>query len=107
MADGTTIGSYTIRYADGQSWGVPIVFGKDVRQTEELASKSMADPATVWNLKYSRLDPSNRVKTLDYVSRLYKSTYVNPFPDMPIRSLEINSALINVAPLVIAITLEP
>ncbi len=104
VADGTVIGSYTIRYADGQSWGVPIVFGKDVRQIEELASKSMADPAPVWSLKYSRFEPNAQV---DYVRRLYMSTYVNPFPGVPIRSLEINSALTYVAPLVIAITLEP
>lgn len=97
--EGTRIGSYVIHYEDGQQHIIPIVYGEDVRD---------------WS---KQSDPSNNLKRADLVwnvingagvpVRLFKTTWINPLPDLKITSLDYVSEMTDSAPFLIAITAEP
>jgi hypothetical protein len=96
--EGTAIGSYIVHYADGTQETIPVVYGQDVRDWS-----SGGDPSTkltrgtiVWTAYNGEL----RV-------RLFKSTWVNPRPEVEIRSLDFVSAMSSSAPFLIALTAEP
>jgi hypothetical protein len=99
--EGTTVGSYLVHYANGESREIPIVYGRDVRdwwtQGNEAAS---AELKTVWTGKNEAQGGEQAPK------RLFESTWKNPRPDIKIESLDYRSAMSPSAPFLIAITVE-
>jgi hypothetical protein len=96
--EGTQLGAYILHYADGQSQTIPIVYGEDLRD---------------WN---ARSDPATRLARASIVwtgvnkaqapVRLFKRTWVNPWPDVEITSMDYISSMAHSAPFLIALTLE-
>lgn len=97
--DGTEIGAYIIHYRGGLEQKVPIIYGEDVRD---------------WNMAS---DPSGTLKRANLVwqgvndeglkVRLFKTSWVNPFPDLEISTIDYISHMADAAPFLIAITAEP
>jgi hypothetical protein len=97
--DGTRIGSYLIHYFDGRSQAVPIIYGEDVRDWNAGADSSH-------KLKHA-LVAWNGMNTEGRLVRLFKSTWVNPWPSSEIASIDYVSAMSSAAPFLVAITVEP
>jgi tetratricopeptide (TPR) repeat protein len=99
---GAAIGYYIIHYSDGQHVEIPIVHGRDVRDYWFFPQYSTGDPELVpaWtgSSQYSRRDGAT--------TRLFKSTWLNPRPDVPIDTLDFVHADTHAAPILVAITAE-
>jgi WD40 repeat protein len=101
---GTTVGSYVLHYADGQSRELPIIFGQDTsdwwRWGEPFAAQKPEDACPVWN-------GSNRQAAQTGCSLwLYKSTRENPRPDVELKSIDFVSSMSEAAPFMVALTVE-
>ncbi len=97
---GTTVATYVVHYANGETREIPVVYGKDVRDWWTQASESGDDLAKpVWTGK-NLAAPDNPPHGL------YLTTWENPLPDAAIESLDYRSAMANAAPFLIAVTVE-
>lgn len=98
---GTVIGHYIVRFADGQTHDIPIVYGEDVRdwwtQSNEIGQGSAA-PA--WS-------GSNTASPDGPIVSLYMTSWLNPRPDQTIETLDFYSTMENAAPFLVAITVDP
>jgi thiol-disulfide isomerase/thioredoxin len=96
--DGTVIGGYILKYADGSEEDVPVIYGQDVRDwwvgTDPNATLSRAKVA--WAGK----TPSGGDV------RLYLNSRPNPKPDTEITSIDYVSTMSRCAPFLIAVTVE-
>lgn len=101
--DGTRIGSYVVRYANGMEQVLPIVYGEDVRDwnAESDPSSSLKRANMVWNLIHTAAKgtPNKHI-------RLFKTSWVNPFPDLEVVSMDYVSTMSDAAPFLIAVTAE-
>ena len=103
VADGTKIAEYQIRYADGSSASVPVVYGKDVRDwwfTEK--AKGVTRGKVAWE------GDNDLAKELNSRIRLYLTTWDNPHPGKQVASINYvkTAADSPAAPFCVAITLE-
>jgi hypothetical protein len=99
---GRQVGNYVIRFANGQTRYVPIIYGQDVydwygRDTGQLdRSGAMLAWTEPW--------PSRGVT--HNARRLFLSTWINPLPDIEIQTMDYESTMGDAAPFLIGITLE-
>jgi hypothetical protein len=103
VPDGTKIAEYQIRYADGSTASVPVVYGKDVRDwwfTEK--AKGVTRGKVAWEGD-NDLAKSNRSRI-----RLYLTSWNNPHPAKKVESINYVKAESEspAAPFCVAITLE-
>jgi hypothetical protein len=103
VPEGTTVGQWVVRFADGQRAVMPIVYGPDVRNWQfwprMSAENGGAEP--VWKGRQERWKKMTGIGV-----RLYKSTWENPRPDADIASIDLISAQAASAPFLLAITVE-
>lgn len=97
---GTTIGAYTIHFANGQSSEVPIVYGRHVQDWW------LSEPVPVDSELKAVWQGENHASSNGPPVGLYRSTWDNPLPEQPVVSIDYHSAMANSAPFLIAITLE-
>lgn len=97
-SDGTTIGTYSIRYADSQRVEVPIVYGHDLREWcfDYDPVREIRGAVVAWTGRNAGQHPV----------RLYKVTWENPWPEIQLVSLDFISALTDAAPFLIALTAD-
>ena len=96
----TSIGTYVIHYRNGESRSVPIVYGVDVQDwwmNEEVTSDSKLN--VVWRGKNHSAPDGPQIG-------VFKTTWENPLPDIEIDHIDYQSAMMNSAPFLIAITVE-
>jgi WD40 repeat protein len=103
IADGAPICRYVLRYADGERREIPVLYGRDVRTLWQLDNdiKPGDRGVVAW------LGTNPAIARLDGRLRLYRSTFDNPRPEVPIQSIDVVSSLTQCIPFIIAITLEP
>lgn len=101
--EGAVVGKYVVTYADGEKKEIPIAYGEDLRDwwfypDEPLkASKSVV----AWTGK-------NKATVAQGMSiRLFKSTWENPSPTSPIKSIDYVSTMTACAPFLVGLTAEP
>lgn len=102
VPQGTTVGSYVLRYADGQEQMFPIVYGVDVRDWQRHPTEDVRAERVV--VAWQGSNPAvrlNRGETL-----LTLSTFENPRPEAEVASLDFISAMTDSAPFLIALTVE-
>jgi hypothetical protein len=98
-SDGTQIGSYIVRYENGHTLEVPIVYGYDVRDWN-----ADTDPAA--GLKRGR-QVWSAVNNARFRVRLFETIWVNPLPEEPIESIDFVSKMAPSAPFLVGLTVEP
>ena len=98
---GTHIGSYVVRYANGESREIKIVFGQNVREwLAAPAPQLMTGAAVAW-------EGSNATsRALGLGVRLYQMTWANPLPGAEVREIDFKSTMENPAPFLLAVTVE-
>jgi WD40 repeat protein/serine/threonine protein kinase len=96
-ADGTRVGTYVLRYADGETRELPIVYGEDLRDWSFNADRS----ATA---KHAR--EAWRGDGQSSSVRLFHRAYEDPRPEVEISSLDFVSAESDAGPFVVALTVE-
>jgi len=103
VPDGTPIGQYLIRYADGSGEGISIIYGEDVR--DWFFVEGEADPARG---KVAWKGDNDRAAELGAKIRVYQSSWKNPHPDKKISSIDYlgKKEETPAAPFCVAISLE-
>ena len=97
---GTRIGSYILRFADGKSEELPIIYGVHVRSRRDAKNSEPVTSAIIgWSGVSDKPEAGTKVT-------VYKATWVNPRPSVQIKSLDFVSAMSESAPLLLAITAE-
>ena len=101
-APGTRIASYVVHYQDGRTNEVPVVYGRDVRtQWHELGRKEEGEaPKPAWISPPKLEGPRRRAL------RLYRMDWKNLRPEVEIKEIRFVSHLTDVAPFLVAVTLE-
>src|SRR5262249_35105717 len=96
------VGTYVLRYADGQTEELPLVYGKDSRDWWTVSGESKETPnaSVVWS------DSTPIAAENGQTIRLWKRTYETKRPDVEITHLDFVSAMAFPAPFVVAITVE-
>lgn len=102
VKDGALIGEYTVRYTDGSSEGIFIIYGEDVRDWWNWdKSKETKRGKVVW----TGSNPTS--KMYDIELRLYRSEWTNPKPDKEVKSIVVTSKMDSAgAPICVALTVE-
>jgi hypothetical protein len=98
--EGTSIGAFVIHYRNGEILSIPIVYGADVQDwwmSEDFTSGSK--PNVVWTGKNHSAPDGPPIG-------VFKTTWVNPLPSIEIDHIDYQSAMMNSAPFLIAITVE-
>lgn len=103
MPNGTNakIGAYTIRFADGRTDELPIVYGWNVwswTPAEDFAPFGLKDTSSSSLRNGQNPMGSETAWTI--------TTWENPYPEKPIESIDFSSAMANAAPFLGAITGE-
>jgi hypothetical protein len=99
---GDELGSYIFHYADGRQVELPIVAGRD---TGEWWSQP-TDHDMQFVIAWTGNNPAARSD--GHTIRLFKSTWQNPFPDVPINQFDFESDKPTPGqPFLVAITAEP
>jgi hypothetical protein len=101
--EGTRVGSYVVHFANGRRRECPIVYGQNVRDYwvksgEPEISPSLVEAWTGHNAEATAYRAS---------IRLFKASWKNPWPEVPIESIDFESELTQCEPFLIAITAEP
>ena len=102
FADGTKIGSYTIRYEDGSEESIPIVYGEDVRDWWDFdEGKPVTRGRVVWTGGNLAADK------YEVTIRLYLGAWKNPHPDKMVTAIDyVSSTSTKCRPFCVAITVE-
>jgi len=99
---GTPIGSYFIRYADGEEREVKIIYGQNVRDWWFPTTQPQLTPgaAVAWEGTNAASAP------LGQKLRLYQMAWLNPRPDREVRSISFKTMMEKPAPFLLAVTVE-
>jgi hypothetical protein len=100
---GTVIGRYRINYANGESRDAKIIFGRNVRDWWFAPTQPQLTMGAA--VAWQGSNPASR--QLGMAVRIYKFTWINPLPNVEIKSIDVESAMEKPAPFLLAITLDP
>ncbi|MCZ7638684.1 MAG: hypothetical protein M5U12_23075 [Verrucomicrobia bacterium] len=97
--DGTrvVIARLAVRHTDGEISDRPIRQEEDVRDWLSERHGTLGTPEPAW------VGGTHTLRKL----RLYRVTWENPRPEVPVETLALRSTLSRAAPILLAITLEP
>jgi WD40 repeat protein len=99
---GDELGSYVFHYTDGRQAEMPIVAGKDLG--EWWSQPNERDKQ--WNIAWSGNNPSAKLN--GHTIRLFKTTWQNPYPEVPINHFDFTSDKPTPGqPFLVAVTVEP
>lgn len=102
VSDGAQIGEYVVKYEDGTTASVPIVYGEDVRDWWNWDK-----PAAVTRGKIAWSGKNEMSRTEGQNIHVYLTTWINPHPTKKVAALDyISNGKTAAAPFCIAITLE-
>jgi hypothetical protein len=102
IRNGTKIAEYTIRYEDGKSAAIPVVYGEDVRDWWFVeGAKGVSRGKVAWQ------GENELTKSFNCRIRLYLTSWENPHPGKKIASIDYAKTDDGIAaPFCVAITLE-
>ena len=99
---GTLIGAYVLRYTDGTSERVPLVYGRNIANWWGFAREDAPTEAeTPWTGSNDVMDLNPRLKI-----RLFAITWTNPHPEKEIAALDVLSSGKDCDPFLAAVTLS-
>jgi hypothetical protein len=89
----TVIGSYVFHYANGETKKIPLVYGRNTKNSFDRNSGDvLTDAVTAWS---------------NETTRVFKYTVYNPLPDIEVQTMDFISNNTQAAPFLIAMTIEP
>jgi len=100
---GVGIGTYLIHYADSRQASIPIVMGKDLMDWLSQPQENLADVVIAWT------GGNERSRETGQRIRLFKTTWTNPFPSVPITRIDLityPADHVDAKPFLVAITAE-
>lgn len=97
VPEGTSIGAYWVRYADGSALEIPIVYGEHLREWHGRADRKAEIKAG--QLAWQDGNPGTK-------RRLFQCRWENPRPEAEVRTIDFVSAMTDCFPFLIAITVE-
>lgn len=100
--EGATVATVVLRYADGQTARLPMLYGERVRDWRFTEYEPVRNPNTVTAWTGNNAEARARNEAL----RLYRTTWDNPRPGHAVASLDVVSARSRSAPFVLAMTIE-
>jgi hypothetical protein len=100
MRAGDDLGSYRVHYADGRKTDLPIVHGKDVLDWWSKSGEDLNGVVVAWRGQNGNSRPPNQQV------RLFKTTWVNPFPSVPVSGIDFLCGESLAKPFLVAITAE-
>jgi hypothetical protein len=103
--EGTVVGHYELRYADGQEAKLEIRYGGDLRDWQDAGDPDKARPAEERS-KVAWTGPRSAVASSRDTVGLYRTTYVNPRPELQVMHIDFVSRMTQSAPFLIALTVE-
>ncbi len=95
--DGTPIGAYRVRYADGSAIEIPIVYGEHLREWHGRSDRTAEIKAG--RLAWQDGNPGTK-------RRLFQCRWENPKPEVELLALDFVSTMTECFPFLIAITAE-
>jgi serine/threonine protein kinase/WD40 repeat protein len=99
---GDELGSYIFHYVDGRQVELPIVTGKDVADWWSQPNEPDASLIVAWR------GDNRAVRAAGGNVRLFKTTWENPYPDVPLRQFDFTSDKLTPGqPFLVAVTAEP
>ena len=99
---GDELGSYIFHYADGRQVAVPIVTGKDMEDWWSQPNDQQRGFVIAW------VGSNPMARRAGHAIRLFKTTWENPFPEVPIRQFDFESDKPTPGqPFLVAVTVEP
>ena len=101
-AAGVQIATLVLKYADGQRRELPIVYGKDLRDYWFGPD----DPATVGSSGVAWIGSNEQTTARNRQIRLYKTSWDNPLPEIPVVGIDYVSSMTGASPFLIALTVE-
>lgn len=104
--EGTEVGHYALRFADGSQAQLPIVLGRHAKHwwaeaTEENSFQPLPEGTVVWT------GSNPNAKDAKATLRLYLTSYKNPHPEKEVVSVDYVEAMALAAPFLVAMTVEP
>jgi WD40 repeat protein len=101
--DGTRVGHYRVRYANGNIQELPIIYGLHARDWHEHPGAPVeADAATI---AWAGTNPANAIAGTRGI-RLFKWTWENPVPDIELVSLDVVAEATGAHLFLVALTAE-
>jgi beta-galactosidase len=97
---GDELGSYRVHYADGRKIEIPIVLGKDVLDWFSKSGEDLSGVVVAWTGQNEKSRQANQQ------IRLFKTTWVNPFPSVPVNGIDFLCGKWFAKPFLVAITAE-
>lgn len=98
----SAVGSYVIHFANQQTWEIPLVYGRDLRDWWAVGDepREAKEAVIAWE------GSNGAVKKLKFTIRVFKSTWTSPEPYAEVDTIDFVSTMSGPAPFLIAITLE-
>jgi hypothetical protein len=88
-----TVGSYVLHYANGETKTIPLIYGRNIKDSFGGSSEPvLTDAATAWTGE---------------TVQVFKYTANNPLPGVEIKAMDFVSSNTPAAPFLIAVTVEP
>jgi WD40 repeat protein len=100
IKEGTEIGSYLVHYQDKKTVEIPIVFGRDVADWFSQKNENLPALTLAWSGENEASRSAGRT------IRLFKSTWENPRPTIPITHFDFMATHHRAAPFLVAVTAE-
>jgi hypothetical protein len=97
------LGRYVLRYSNGRTWEIPIVYGKDIADWWFDPNK----PIEPSNARVAWTGSNDAVKAYGKSLRIYHAVWDNPLPDVEVLDIRLVSNMSLAAPFLLAITLDP
>jgi hypothetical protein len=102
LPDGTQIGNYIAHFVDGEQIEIPIVIGRDLGYWKNRPD----DTGKPFVIAWTGISANTSSVAEGRDIRLFKTTWENPLPEVPLRSIDLISTHGRAAPFVVAITAE-
>ena len=99
----TVVGSLVLHYADGTTGKLNIVYGQ---QVYDWWFKGSSDVSLAGNTSVAWVGDNPQATREKYRIRVFKSSFINPKPDIRIDTVDFVSALTRSAPFLLALTVE-
>ncbi len=99
---GATVGHVRFHYRDGSTAELAIRYGEHLQDCRFAAFSPVRDPGSA--MAWTGGNPETRAAGL--ALRLYRTTFVNPRPAMPVESVEYSARATGPAPLLAAVTID-